>query len=442
MLEMEAEPFVIDNDFFRNMIPGEKKAQLFIRETEQVITATITHKQPAFLGELYPISISMKQKEDYEVVQLLAVFCEITESEKSNEKTDKKTSSNRKASVVSIDSNDDDWNYILYTMINNSMQKLTSHDYNITDIFRKTESIDFYMQFREEGRANFDLIFRYTAKKILKDGSKTNEFTMENKLSFYVDVLCPFILKTEWVTPDPCMNCINERLYRNNGRKTYLKVNEKNMLGVKVSAGSFPLVEVHDMKLKIKNDGETVLIRDCTGDLNDHNEWPITLGLSESLSSAFCIQPLIAFNDKQIADIKISWNRVDNQSAEKIICAIPIPMVNAIGPCLSIEVIQIPDKVYKFKEFFVAYKLQNITSSVLDIKLGIEDSKEFFITGEMETKITIPSYGTDELKIGLHPTKCGKLTLPNIIASIITSNVASEAVIDGNYRYSIYCFPS
>jgi len=440
--------------FSFNTMISHKLPQLHILNTERVIETSISHTQPAFLGEQYPVNISVKQIDTYEVSNLLITFCEIIDEEK-QQKThvDRKASrkNSRKASIVSVDSADSpDWSYALYlekieknesgAEISN-ITKLPHHHHTISSFNGRQENIKFFMQFREEGRKNFELIYRYTGKKTFKDGTTSTEFTLENREYFFVDVLCPFVLSSEWITPEPCMSCANTQFYQSGQAKTHLGIGKKALLGAKISTGSHPKVKIHDVKLKVKDDGTIKLIEDCTIQDSKWQGWPIVLGISESLSATFSVLPLVSFNDQQIADIEILWSRATEKESEKTVCAIPLPQVTATDSCVDVIMTSIPTKAVKFKEFFVTYELKNTTGAVIETKLSMDESPHFFISGEISTKITLPPYVTDEIKFGLTPLRCGKFDLPSMTISMIAGG-SCEPIIDGHFKHAIYVFPA
>eukprot|EP00826_Nyctotherus_ovalis_P007946 TRINITY_DN12051_c0_g1_i2.p1 TRINITY_DN12051_c0_g1~~TRINITY_DN12051_c0_g1_i2.p1 ORF type:complete len:180 (-),score=46.30 TRINITY_DN12051_c0_g1_i2:37-576(-) len=158
---------------------------------------------------------------------------------------------------------------------------------------------------------------RYMGRKVLKSGEKAEQFVGVSKTKFYVDVFCPFVLATEWMNP---YCCINEQEKED---KVCLPVGEKILLGVKITTGSFPLVTIHSIQLKIK---DSELIRNLTEQAND---WQLTLGLFESFSTSFCVKTLQSFTSRQVAGLQILWSRADSEGS-KILCDIPVSKVSAI----------------------------------------------------------------------------------------------------------------
>jgi len=426
-MEMEAQPFVIDNDFFRNISSINNLPQLFLKPPEEVIRVELEYKQPGFLGEMYPISTVITKKEGYELVNILAVFFELKDD------NSPKSRINRKASIVSVDSNEEsEWSYHLYVVLYNEIKKLSSYEYNVTSLVESNKAINFCMKFREERRMNFEVVFKYTARKILKDGSKAEEFTAESKNVFYIDVFCPFTLSSEWVNPYCCI--AEEEANRD---KVNLPIGESIMLGVKITAGSFPLITIYDLKLKIK---DNELVKDTTEEVIGWDNWPITLGLFESFTTSFCIKTLEAFNNRQIADMEILWSRADSEAREKILCAIPVPKVNAIDSCVILKLLSLPDNAVLYKEFLVEYQLRNTTKTSIEIKVEVKDNKDFFLTGNMEAKIIIPPQESEEIKFSMYPLKSGKLFLPGLILSMISGGDAIQKAMDSSSKYAVYVF--
>ena len=298
------------------------------------------------------------------------------------------------------------------------------------------------MEFREEGKKKFEVIYRYTARKICQNGTRESEFIMENKECFSIEVLCPFILMNEWITPDPNLKCNNTRFYFNGQLKTNLGLDKKAILGVKISTGSFPKVDIHGIKLKVKDGNETNYIDDCTKEVNEWKEWPITLNESESLAVAFSILPLKLFNEQQIAEVEIQWNRTGLPATERAICSIPLLPTSTIDSCINISIASLSPKAIKYKEFFVDYIIRNTTSNIIEIKVSVGEALSFFLGGDLEARLILPPYEFDNFKLVLVPLKCGKFELPSISVSMIAMGGVSEPIIDNNFKYSIYVFPN
>lgn len=423
LLELEAEPLVVEHDFARNLAPS-RLPLLLIAPPAELVTAALVHRQPAFLGEMYPLSATISKNNSYEITNLMATFREQSE----DVPRDKQTS--RKASVVSADSNDEDaWSYHLYAALDNEVQRLTSHEHNVTALADKNAPVQFCVLFREERRMNFELVLRYTARKVLKSGEKAEEFAGVSKTKFYVDVFCPFVLASEWINPYCCMS------EQEREDKVCLPVGEKILLGVKITAGSFPLVTIHNIQLKIK---DSELIRSLTEEAND---WQLTLGLFESFSTSFCVETLQPFDSRQVADVEILWSRADG-GRSKILCSIPVPQVSAVHSCVALKLVDVPDRVEVFREFAVRYKARNTTMAAVEAKAAVSDNKDFFLTGDMQTKIIIPPQQCEDILFSMYPLKSGKFYLPGVMLSIVTGANVSEKVLDSTSRYAIYVFPS
>eukprot|EP00826_Nyctotherus_ovalis_P014870 TRINITY_DN14183_c0_g1_i1.p1 TRINITY_DN14183_c0_g1~~TRINITY_DN14183_c0_g1_i1.p1 ORF type:complete len:375 (+),score=103.30 TRINITY_DN14183_c0_g1_i1:353-1477(+) len=373
----------------------------------------------------------------YEVENLLITFCEIKEAAKGN------AVQRRKASIKSVDSSEAfNWSYLLYiTNIDKeskSVEKLEQHQYSVISLGVAEQILDFFMEFREEGKKSFEVIFRYTARKKLNDGKLQPEFTLEHRECLNVLVLCPFVLTTEWITPDPNINCDNAHFYFIGQPKTHLGINKKAVLNGKISAGSFPKVDIYGVALKPKDDS----VADCTSELTNWKRWPVTLSEYESLSISFLMLPLKLFNDQQVADIEILWNRNKGSETERFICSIPLPPVSAIESCIEVAIASAPPRARKFREFFVDYAIRNTTGSIIEIRVKVGESPHFYLAGEIESKIILPPHEAEHIKFGLVPLRCGKFDLPDIYISMIVMGGMSEPIINNNFKYSIYVFPN
>ncbi len=431
-----------------SLLPSGEPVMLVIKATERVLDFGVEHKQPAFLGERYPISLALKQTETYEVTSMLATFCEYVEDEKSRQRVRKLSSSSpskRRASVVSSDSADPpDWSYVLFvkTPAAEDSVKLQQHNYSLPVPIPREQTAQFSMQFREEGRKGFELILRYTAHKTLRDGTKSADFTLENKAFFTVEVLCPFVLVCEWLTPEPCLSTANSQFYCDGLPRVHVGIGKKALLGVRLSTGSYPEVEMHSVRLKLKENEGTGLADDCTPPAVPWTHWPLVLGPSESFSATYSILPTMKFTEKQIGDLEIVWNRAaEAGKGEKITCAIPVWPASAVNYCIDVSMVP-PLRAVKYREFFVTYSLKNTTGTSIEIKVVTEESPHFFIIGEINTQLVLPPYETDELKFGLIPLRCGKFDLPITTVSVIIGGGVTEPIVDRHFSNSIYVFPS
>ncbi len=421
--------------------------QLSVFSTERIISCSAQHKPPAFLGERYPVAFPLKQSEGYEVSALLLTFCEYTEDEKSRQRV-RKLSAGRKASLVNAESTESPgWSYMLFVAKSEEegvVNKLPQHNYAISEPARKEQVVQFFIQFHEEGQKQFELILRCTARKVLRDGTMSPEFTMESKLQFGIEVLPPFMIACEWITPEPCANWANARFYFNGENRTVVGRGKKALLGVRISTGSHSEVEVHDVKLKIKDDNGTHLAENCTPDAAGWKQWPLVLGAAEALSLTYSILPLAAFNEQQVGDLEIVWNRATDsgKTEEKIVCAIPLWQVSSEEFGVDVSMLGVSDHITKLHEFFVTYGLRNTTAQTVEVKVVMEESPHFFVVGEVSTKITLPPYESDELKFGMIPLRGGKFDLPTIAISKVVAGAVADPVLDRQFSRSVYVFPS
>jgi len=409
------------------LVADPKDIELTVHYKVEIITPLLIYKQPGFLGEQYPFSIKLTRAETYEVKSLVIAFCEVDNNPKSLVIQPVKV---RKASIRSVDSDDiPSWSYLLYISNpeNGLVEKLEDYQYTLIEV--KDQVLNFFMKFREEGNKSFEVIFRYTACRQLTNNTLTPEFTLEHKEYFNVQVLCPFILKTEWIIPDPNTSCNNA--YFN---KTHLGINKKAILNTKISTGSFPKVEIHNVSLKTKGD----FVNDCTKELTHWKKWPITLSEYESLSLSFIIVALRKFENQQMADIDVLWNR-SGKNENKSICSIPLPHITANDSSIDVTLTSVPPIAKRFKELFTDYIIRNTTNAMIEIKVKIEESLHFFLAGEIETRIILPPYETEAIKFGLVPLRCGKFDLPSICVSMVA---VSEPIINSNFKHSIYVFPN
>jgi len=430
--------FKVSADSLVEYFPSDpKQMELRVYDKTEIISSSLIYKQPTFLGEHYPISIKLVQSEMYEIEDLLITFCKIDV----NKASAGEVLQVPKASIKSIDCPDDfDWNYFLYIVNSEedkiSVEKLEDHQYNVTSLEKIEQILNFFMEFRVEGRKSFEVIFRYKTRKKLNN--LQSAFTLEHKELFNVDVLCPFILTTEWITPDPNVNCDNTHFYFIGQPRTHLGIHKKAILNAKITAGSFPKVKIYNVAFKSKDE----LIMNCTNEVTSWNNWPITLSECESLSLSFVVMALRQFNNQQVADIEILWNRNEESKAKRFICSIPLQPISTIESCVEISITSIPPKAKKFKEFLVGYAIKNTTESIIETKVRIEDSPHFYLAGEIETKIILPPCGIDYIKYAFIPLRCGKFDLPSLFVWRMVMGGMRETIINNNFKCSIYVFPS
>jgi len=411
-----------------NLYEDIKEFQISTYNTDKVIESSIKHKSPAFLGEVYPLVLNITQMKNYKVKSLLITLCEILEEEKH---LTKRIPGNRKASLISCGSEDsDDWTYILY--VGESMEKLKNHHYVINEP-KESEDIKFGLQFREEGKKKFEVMFMCTISKAFNDKGEESEFTIESKDFFTLEVLCPFNLITEWIIPEPSIEQLNKS-------KTYLGVNEKSTLGVKIVTGSYPQANIYNIAFKIRHEDILKLIEDYTNTESQWKEWPVTLGKGECLSLSYSILALMPFNDQQIADIEILWSRVDND--KKISCLIPLPAVSANKQGINVKLSSVPAKMIKSKECFVTYEINNATEEIANVEYKVEENDHFFVAGDVEGKLILSSYEAEEVSIGLIPLYSGKFDLPSVVIAIASKEGTNHILIDSNFKYPVYVFPS
>ena len=131
------------------------------------------------------------------------------------------------------------------------VEQLSHHNYKLPGIKGAEQLIPLYLQFREEGKKNFELTIKYKAKKLMNDGTYNSEFTLENKQSFSIEVLCPFSLECNLLSHNPSHDAIQTM---NNINKYTLEVQKKSALDVCISTKSFQDVAIHGISLKLKED--------------------------------------------------------------------------------------------------------------------------------------------------------------------------------------------
>ena len=458
---------------------------------------SVLHKQPAFLGEHYNVSVQIKPYPSYEITSAVATFNEKPadeksparepgekrESEKSPEKRAKspakakdeeksstipgneekppakkekgQKSSSRRASVVSADSSSSDsteWSFILYAHkagkesvvispenVDELLDKLPSNHYTIPSIKLSELIFPLYFQFRVEGKKNFELSVRYTARKIMHDGSYSSEFILENKESFDVNVLCPFAISCEWLAPEPSTGGDQQTITL--GTKARLLVNKRATLGVKISTKGFQDVAIHDINLVLKEEGVVKLLENTRFKESKWTLWPIIIGGGEQFAATFAMLPINQFKDKQLGDVEIIWSRVNDKKGEKTICSIPIWETTSTETCIDI-IVEPPLKAVKLQEFNVNVRLRNCLSATVETKVVIQESPDFLIAGELSSLITLPPFAEDLLRYTMVPLRCGRLEFPRPIVYVLVSGNPTEPVGDRGLEQYIYVFPA
>lgn len=390
----------------------------------------MTHQSPAFLGEIYPLSISIAQLKTYKLKSILITFCELLPEEG---RAHSKSSGSRKASLVGGDSAE--WSYALYV---GDGEKLEHHHCTVNNP-KESEEVRLGMQFREEGPKKFEVIFRCTiGKEDDKEGAES-EFTVESKECFELEVLCPFNIATEWITSESLMR---ESSAANGESEINLPMREKSVVEVKIATGSYPQVDIHNVSLKIRDAGIPKLIEDCTNPADTWQDWPVTLSNSESLSLAFSVRPLTPFNSQQVADVEILWSRTDRPNSKQVACSIPLPFVRAANQGVDVHLVSGPCKAVRGREFFVAYEVRNRTGVVVSVEVKVEASGNFFVAGEVEGKVMVPPNEVELISFGMLPLRSGKLELPAILLSTVSKEGVKKTLMDSNSKHPVYVLPA
>jgi hypothetical protein len=433
-----------------------RPVRLQVLASERVLEFAVVHKQPAFLGERYHLTLQLKKLATYEITSILATFCEVQESEKRHSRRDRKQSS-RKASVVSSDSwpgEGPDWSYALYVPtpgmaldpessepLEGSITKLTHHHCTLPAMQSVEQRQYFYMQFREEGKKTFELILRYTGKKLMHDGTYGPEFTLDCREFFSVEVQCPFSLACEWLTSDPCTSCINAQFALEGQGKTHLAVKKQAFLGVRINTGSYQSVRVHDVRLKLKDSGPLRLVDNYTLPSSQWEPQPVVVGYGESFSACFALQPAMQFDAQQFADLEVVWSRANDRKEDKTVCSMPVWDVTSTESCVDVR-LDPPPRAQRFKEFRMAVRLRNTTATGIETKVVLEENPHFCVAGELSTHLTLPPHGVDTLNYAMVPLRSGKFELPKITLYMVAGGKECEPILSTHFDQSVFVFPS
>jgi len=422
-----------------------------VKQNDKVMNLEILHKQPAFLGEKYAVNFKLQPIEGYQIKSSELFFTEIldniqrstSEVKKENDKS-KKLSHSRRASVVSMDSNNSEnseWSYLLYSQApekdNDSLiERPPHHHYIVPELKDKQENIKLYFQFRVEGRKFFEATLKYTAQKIMPDLTLGPEFILENKAYFNIEVMCPFEFTSEWLT----IGTLSKKPEINLGQpnKGILQLNKKATLDIKISTKGSESVLIHQLDFKIK---EHDLINHIAHlQESKWENWPVLINPGETFSHCIPILPIAEFKEKQLGDLEIVWTRADDKTKEKTNCTIPISEASCETPILEISA-EYPLKGNKLSEFEMCVKFKNTTENIVETKVVLEENENFLISGELQANITFPPYCEDFMKFTLLPIKCGKLVMPKPIVYLIMNGKTTDPIFDKNFEQSIYVFP-
>ncbi len=450
-------------EFSQNLLPKTQRVMqpvvLRVVNSERVMNLLVYHKPPAFLSERYSVSLLLKPLPTYEITSALITINEVVaEPEKNPQQQQQKETkaSSRKASMVSADSGSSDtadWNFLLYAHkpgketavvtpenVDEIVEQLPQHHYTLQSIKSPEQLAPLYMKFRVEGKKSFEVAIRYTARKLMHDGTLGTEFVMENKEYFSIDVLCPFEMSCEWFAPEPSSGSSASPQAINPAAKARLTINKRATLSVKISTEGFQDVAIHDINMMLKEESLAKLLEQKEGP-SKWTRWPVVIGMGEQFSASFSVLPLVAFKDKQLGDVEIVWSRVNDKKGEKTVCSIPIWEVTATEDCVDIS-LEPPLRAIKLQEFNVVLKIRNMTATILETKVAVEENGDFLIGGELCTLLTLPPYFIDELRYTLVPLNCGKLDLPKPVVYMMSGGKPIESITDRNLEQSIYVFPA
>ncbi len=306
------------------------------------------------------------------------------------------------------------------------LEKLPLRQYTIPEGIKQAEQkVSLYVQFAAEGRKDLALLVRYTAKKRMHDNTFGTEFAMERKECISFDVLCPFEISCEWLSTDPTILPMNT---------SHLSPSKSATLCVKMTARGGRTLTVHDTSVKLSNDFAKPL-EDAPG----ANSWPTMVGAGEQLAVTFSVLPTGEFKCKRIGNVEIIWSRL--AGSEKSVCTLPLRTVTATESCLEVS-LSPPTRAVKLEEFEVTLRVRNVSENVVETKVVMEESPDFFVAGEVCVFLTMPPETVDELRYTLVPLKCGNLDLPKPVVYLLSNGKVVESVTDKDLEQAIYVFPS
>jgi len=355
-----------------------------------VLNTRIIHNQPAYIGEHYDFKIELQSVIEYKITDVTMRFVEVSKID---------GPLNKRAIMIRSNSKQDKersfWVYSRCIVEGKEIiEELLKESYTISLIEKEHEVIPLYLKFHEEGERTFEIHLRYSARKVMSDGSLGIEFTMNSKQKFTINVITPFEISWNWLIfgykPLP---------------KDCLMMNKKTLIDANIIAKGAILI--HNAVFNIKE-------KDLIHSLNTRhnlNQYPVEVLRGETFNQLFTLLPIAKFNNKDVGDIEITWSRIDNK--EQCKCHVNMNEVNCVNPLLDIH-LSSPTEGYIFKEFNMEVILENISTNILELKITINDIPSLLIEGEIRTNVTLFPYRKEILNYTLLPVMCGNLELPSI----------------------------
>jgi len=418
VVEPYEEPFNLLPESLRSV----ERISLRVVPNEKLLNVEIAHKEPAFLGERYAVTISLTPIKGYKVTSVLLSF---VDSEDIIPMVIK-----RKRSIVPYDSDaveDPNWKFLLYVdKPERGVERLLEYSYTLQEIKPEGETIKLFLKFRVEGVKQYKIKVNSVSRKIMPDNSLGPEFTMENDYSIEINVLCPFIIGYDWFNPFTSIDSFSS--------KGVLDLNVKSIVSIKISTKSLEKILIHAVYILIKNLPSVKVF----GNTKEDHE--VIIGLSEAFTKTLGVLPTSTFYNVELGVIEILWSRLDDIRREKNVCQIPMEEVTCREPSINV-LIEAPAESNLMQEFGIQIKIINPTPVIIETQMNLVTNDNFLIQGEIQTNTILLPYQEDNFKYILFPTRCGRLKLPYPLLCIMASGKVSDIVVNRKCEQFIYIFP-